>query len=197
MLSPYICRFEDTSLFAGGVVGPCLNRRTPSNIRLGMHEGISRNQTYVPRHVEYLEQQQGLGSAARLERDRSPNKGSKTGEERDGGVGTTTNSAKHMRDTRAGRLPKHPEPFVRACSRELVKTQTLLFLCSSANDPRPVICCFVGIVSSLSKLEPSSGQSCSSRFKISFRSSSDGELTQDFISVNRARLTRLNFRLVH
>lgn len=37
-------------------LGLCLNRRAPSNIRLEMHKSISRNQTYVPRRVEYLKE---------------------------------------------------------------------------------------------------------------------------------------------
>lgn len=64
-----------------------------------------------------------------------------------GGAGT--NSGKHMRDTRVGRLPKHPKLFVRTCSRDLVKAQTLLLICSNANDPRwPVIFHFASSIAS-------------------------------------------------
>lgn len=50
--------------------------------------------------------------------------------EREGGerAGAGTNSAKHTRDTRVGRLPKHPKLFVRTCSRDLAKAQTLLLI---------------------------------------------------------------------
>lgn len=53
----------------------------------------------------------------------------KEGERARGGerAGAGTNSAKHTRDTRVGRLPKHPK-FVRTCSRDLAKAQTLLLI---------------------------------------------------------------------
>lgn len=66
----------------------------------------------------------------------------KEGERARGGerAGAGTNSAKHTRDTRVGRLPKHPKLFVRTCSRDLAKAQTLLLIRSDANEPRwPVI----------------------------------------------------------
>lgn len=54
----------------------------------------------------------------------------KEGERARGGerAGAGTNSAKHTRDTRVGRLPKHPKLFVRTCSRDLAKAQTLLLI---------------------------------------------------------------------
>lgn len=81
-----------------------------------MHESISRNQTYVPGHAECLDW--GRGYVRCATKDRS-------GGERDGGEGdpSTTNSAKHMRDTWAGQLPTRAPPllFVRACSNDLLQ----------------------------------------------------------------------------
>ncbi|KAG7190943.1 hypothetical protein KM043_006996 [Ampulex compressa] len=112
-----VCGIEDTAPW--WCLGPCLNRRAPSNIRVEMHESISRNQTYVPRHVECLKRWRKTSR--------------KDEEERQGGpprrLGDDKFCQTHERylSWPLAKLPlfTHPLPLlsVRACSRELTETK--------------------------------------------------------------------------
>ncbi|KOC65712.1 hypothetical protein WH47_10174 [Habropoda laboriosa] len=124
---------SDSFLVSHGVVNSVT--LVSDDLRDGGYDGIITETRRVSGGVTrpMQQQQQQQQSVERPERDSRWNKEDEEKgriEEKRGNekgcreARTTTNFAKHMRDTRAGRLPKYPELFVRACSRELVKTQT-------------------------------------------------------------------------
>lgn len=130
-----------------------------------MHESISRNQTYVARRVEYIEWREGLrgGAAKRPEWDGVTNKEMRERGER------RKERDREMGPERRQILPNTWEILeLAACqstqSYSFVHVRAnswrrkLPFLCSNANDPRPVIFCFARILHLLLKIQTGPSQ---------------------------------------